>query len=75
MPNVFNRPVNIYYSAKISIIAVLDLATIMTFALVSMYHKENSRRAEVGDSGQGINDSSFLDLTDRQKKEFRVSAI
>ncbi|KEF57192.1 uncharacterized protein A1O9_07382 [Exophiala aquamarina CBS 119918] len=70
-PLTFTNPPD-YISAKITIIAVLGLAILLIFVLASIYHRENSRRAERGDLGQGMCDSSFLDLTDRQNKEFKV---
>ncbi|KAK5054739.1 hypothetical protein LTR84_001631 [Exophiala bonariae] len=69
-PLTFTAPPN-YIAAKIAIIAVLGFAIILIAVLALLYHRENSRRKEVEDFSQSMNDSSFLDLTDRQNKEFR----
>lgn len=73
-PLTFTTPPN-YIAAKIAIIAVLGFAIILIVVLTLMYRRENTHRSEGEDLSQGMSDSSFLDLTDRQNKEFRVSAI
>lgn len=60
-----------YIPAKIAIVVTISVAIVFTFALRTYYVLENRRR----DRSQvvGYQDNEFLDMTDRENGEFRVS--
>jgi len=61
-----------YLPAKIAIVASCGLAVVLTLVLLSIYARENKRR-DRSTTGEHVQDVEFMDLTDQQNKEFRVS--
>jgi hypothetical protein len=62
-----------YIPAKIAIMATGLVAIGATMLLWWMYRHENAKRDSEGDAGVHVLDSEFMDLTDRQNKEFRYA--
>lgn len=63
-----------YIPAKVAVMVTLALAVVMTFALRLVYISDNEKRdAAVG--VPHVQDIEFMDLTDKQNPEFRVSHI
>jgi predicted MFS family arabinose efflux permease len=61
-----------YIPAKVAIVATVSVAIIFTILLRCYYGFENRRRDKMP-SQEHQEDSEFLDLTDRENPEFRVS--
>jgi MFS family permease len=61
-----------YIPAKIAIVATVSVAIVFSILLKCYYMYENRRRDMRGE-GQRPENSDFLDLTDRENLEFRVS--
>ena len=65
-----------YIPAKVAIMVCLAVAIAAALTLRFVYVWENKRRdraaAEVGDAGR-VEDSEFMDLTDRQNGSFRYA--
>lgn len=62
-----------YIPAKIAIVATVSVAIVFTVLLKGYYIFENRRRDLRGDvEAEHLRDSEFLDLTDRENREFRV---
>ncbi|KAL7904995.1 major facilitator superfamily domain-containing protein [Trichoderma velutinum] len=70
-PLTFTNP-PAYIAAKIAIVAVLCFAVVITLLLVYIYRQKNIGRMLVNctDNNQPATDSSFLDLTDQENKNF-----
>ena len=66
-----------YVPAKITIIATTGFACIMTAVLLAYYRWENAKRDRlgIGKAENHVANSEFLDMTDRENGEFRVSFI
>lgn len=62
-----------YIPAKISIVVTTAFACVMTAILMLYYRWENSRRDKLAIEHK--ENSEFLDLTDRENLEFRVSRL
>ncbi|OJK03037.1 hypothetical protein ASPACDRAFT_23420 [Aspergillus aculeatus ATCC 16872] len=62
-----------YMPAKVAIVATVSVAILFTGLLKCYYICENRRREENGRGEQHQENSEFLDLTDRENLEFRVS--
>ena len=64
-----------YTPAKIAIMATGAFAIAATFLLMWKYNYENKRRDKIAietpEGGQHVEDSEFMDFTDRQNLEFR----
>jgi hypothetical protein len=58
-----------YTPAKITIVAVDSVTVVLTTMLLLYYKWENKRRDQIPQEHQ--ENIEFLDLTDRQNKEFR----
>lgn len=65
----------IYTPAKIAIMATGVVAICATVMLWLKYRHENKKRDKAVENGaaEHIEDSEFMDLTDRQNKEFRYA--
>lgn len=61
-----------YIPAKIALVATVSLAIVFCVLLKCYYVYENRRR-ELNGEGQRPESSDFLDLTDRENPDFRVS--
>ncbi|KAJ6110629.1 hypothetical protein N7486_002864 [Penicillium sp. IBT 16267x] len=64
-----------YIPAKISIVATIAVAMFCTFLLRCYYMWENRRRNQQHEGDVRQEDSGFLDLTDRDNRQFRVSLL
>lgn len=62
-----------YIPAKIAIVVTLGVAIVVTFFLRFYYVWENRRRDQRHEGEVHQENSEFLDLTDRDNREFRVS--
>lgn len=62
-----------YIPAKIAIVVTTSFACLMTAVLMAYYTYENKRRDKLVAGVEHKENSEFLDLTDRQNLEFRVS--
>ncbi|KAJ4359601.1 uncharacterized protein N0V89_000156 [Didymosphaeria variabile] len=64
-----------YRHAKISLLCLWGLSVLVLGAFYAMNRMENKRRdgeeAQDGEGGEGGNENAFLDLTDRENKQFR----
>lgn len=66
-----------YIPAKVAVMVTLALAVTMTFALRYLYILDNKKRnlaAEISGTSH-VQDIEFMDLTDKQNPEFRVSFV
>lgn len=63
-----------YMPAKVAIVATVSVAIVFTVALKCYYIWENRRRDRKCAGLQHEENSEFLDLTDKENLEFRVSA-
>lgn len=61
-----------YIPAKIAIVATVSVAIVFSVLLKCYYMFENRRRDMKGE-GQRPENSDFLDLTDMENQDFRVS--
>jgi len=59
-----------YIPAKMTIVITLAVAIVITLGLVAMYHFENKRRDRAGYQDMP-EDYQFLDLTDKENRNFR----
>ncbi|KAI1621236.1 major facilitator superfamily domain-containing protein [Exophiala viscosa] len=59
-----------YIPAKMTIVITLAIAIVITLGLAAMYHLENKRRDRAGYQ-EMPEDYQFLDLTDKQTRNFR----
>lgn len=62
-----------YVPAKIAIVVTTAFACLMTALLMGYYAWENKRRDKL--TVEHLENSEFLDLTDRENLEFRVSCL
>ena len=64
-----------YIPAKVAIMVTLALACVATLILRQMYVWENNKRDRqaAASSQTHLEDIEFMDLTDKQNQEFRVS--
>ena len=62
-----------YIPAKISIVVTTGVAICLALLLRVMYGIENKKRDRRGDGLEHKVNQEFLDLTDRENREFRVS--
>lgn len=60
-----------YIPAKIAIMVTGAVAVLFTIVLWLVYVRENRRRDAAAGVVEHVEDSEFMDLTDRQNKEFR----
>lgn len=64
-----------YIPAKIAIVVTISVAIVFTFALRTYYVWENRRRDRSQEGAVHQENSEFLDMTDRENGEFRVSCV
>jgi len=62
-----------YIPAKIAIVVTIAVAIVFAFALRTYYTWENRRRDKNHEGQEHRENSEFLDMTDRENREFRVS--
>lgn len=62
-----------YIPAKIALVATISVAIIFVLVLRTYYGWENRRRDRRHAGETHVQNSEFLDLTDRENREFRVS--
>lgn len=62
-----------YIPAKIAIVVTTSFSCCMTAVLMAYYAYENKRRDKLVAGVEHKENSEFLDLTDKQNLEFRVS--
>lgn len=84
-PITFRPDAPRFMPAKISIVATVAVTIVFTLLLKFYYIYENKRRDSLtsnkdsnsssDENGHGFNDSGFLDLTDMNNLDFRVSFI
>ncbi|KAK9852465.1 hypothetical protein MYU51_008259 [Penicillium brevicompactum] len=60
-----------YIPAKIAIVVTISVAIVFTFALRTYYVLENRRRDRSQEGAVHQENSEFLDMTDRENREFR----
>lgn len=63
-----------YIPAKIALVATISVAIVFVLILRGYYGWENRRRDLRYDGETHVQNSEFLDLTDRENREFRVSS-
>jgi len=64
-----------YIPAKIAIVVSISVAIVFTLALRTYYCLENRRRDRNREGEVHQENSEFLDMTDRENREFRVSWV
>jgi sugar phosphate permease len=62
-----------YIPAKIALVATISVAIVFVLLLRGYYGWENRRRDRRHEGEMHVQNSEFLDLTDRENREFRVS--
>jgi predicted MFS family arabinose efflux permease len=73
-PETFqNKDAPDFIPAKITIVVTVCVAIVLTITLRFVYMRENRRRDRVEVDLEHMENQEFLDLTDRQNMEFRVS--